>query len=37
MALAGFAEEHRFNGAGGAQRFFDQPHAFDADKAGLGR
>src|SRR5712671_236993 len=37
MALAGFAEQHRFNGTGGAQRFFDQAHAFDADETGLGR
>src|SRR5882762_8736224 len=37
MALAGFAEEHRFDGAAGAQRFFDQAHAFDADEAGLRR
>src|SRR5882762_3868223 len=37
MALAGFAEEHRFDGAAGAQRFFDQAHAFDADETGLRR
>jgi len=32
MALAGFAKQHRFNGTGGAQRFFYQTHSFDADK-----
>src|SRR6267378_7673094 len=37
MVLAGFAEEHRFDGASGAQRFFDQAHAFDTDEAGLRR
>src|SRR6266849_6838539 len=36
MAFSGFAEKHRFDGAGGTQRFFDQAHAFDADVAGLG-
>ncbi len=33
MALAGFAEEHRLDGAAGAQRFFDEADAFDSDEA----
>jgi len=33
MALAGFAEKYGLNAAPGAQRFFDEPHAFDADEA----
>ena len=35
MALAGFAEEDRFDGAARAKRFFDQADAFDADGAGF--
>lgn len=33
MALAGFAEEHCFDPAPGAERFFDEADAFDADRA----
>src|ERR1700694_1012941 len=35
MALAGFAEEHRFDWACGAQRFFDHAYTLDADEAGF--
>lgn len=35
MAFAGFAEEDRFDGAAGAQGFFDQADTFDADGAGF--
>src|SRR5258708_19980161 len=37
MALAGFAEQHGFDGAGGAESLFNQAHAFDADETGFGR
>src|SRR5712671_1150143 len=37
MPLAAFAEQYRFNRTGGAQSFFDQAHAFDADETGLRR
>ena len=33
MAFAGFAEEHGLNAAPGAQRFFNEPDAFDAYEA----
>jgi hypothetical protein len=33
MAFAGFAEEHGMDVASGAQRFFDEPGAFDADES----
>jgi hypothetical protein len=32
MALSGFAEENGLDAAAGAQRFFDQTDAFDADE-----
>src|SRR5260370_26030499 len=32
MAFAGFAEEHGLNAATGAQRFFDEPDALNADE-----
>jgi len=32
MPFTGFAEEHRLDVASRAQRFFDKPHAFYADK-----
>ena len=32
MTFAGFAEEHGLNAARGAQRFFDEPDAFDTDE-----
>ncbi len=35
MALAGFAEENRFDAAAGTKRFFDEADAFDADRAGF--
>ena len=35
VAFAGFAEEDCLDGAAGAQGFFDQADAFDADRAGL--
>lgn len=35
VAFAGFAEKDRLDGAAGAQGFFDQADAFDADRAGL--
>jgi hypothetical protein len=35
MALARFAEEHSPDGASGAQRFFHEADAFNADEAGL--
>ena len=36
VAFAGFAEEDGLDRAAGAQRFFDQADAFDADAAGFG-
>src|ERR1700740_103897 len=35
MALPGFAEQHCFDGAAGAQRLFNEAHAFHTDKAGF--
>src|SRR6266851_6992875 len=32
MTFAGFAEEHGLNAATGAQRFFDEPDALNADE-----
>src|SRR5215472_932815 len=37
MAVAGFAEEHRLNGAAGTQGFFDETDAFDANEAAFVR
>ena len=35
MAVSGFAEEHRFDAAARAKRFFDEADAFDANRAGF--
>ncbi len=35
MALASFTEEHRLDGACGAQGFFHEAHTFDAHEAGF--
>jgi hypothetical protein len=37
MTFPGFAEEHGANFAAGAESFFGEAHAFDADGAGFSR